>query len=1609
MLSREQAQKILEAARIEKPNQALATRVMMLPPALAEVTLNYLRLDRHGEPLQFGTEKDDWLTRRNLERTFCEAAEQAFYQLDQKDFDAVLETWLPALIDPVRLVLSDPQLKTAEARAVKANEWRDTANQYPKPLEWFAEHAAYGGWQFNSMIPLYIAAIDHGNDALLELLMSTAKNEHPVSAMGDHVIRTLLQVNRPEAWTLMEGLLLAAQRQEGLRQSIFSEIRNAHPEANRRMLHLMLEHDLLRFSSSVEWARDYLPLLPFEPTPKVLEQALRDYITRIENPQISRALLLDTDADPDLDALYFAHHTLQRLRTPDLPTLIEPWWSHPNPEKRLAAMCLLSPPRAKLLELLQDSDDGVAIYAFRCLSFSSLKTEQPELFAAGDQFYRRFQEERTIPAVASWIGQIWIKPEQIVDNLYRLVEQLNPRLILGYAPHISSYVQSNLINTLTDKWPWAEGVRELVVNALKGEEYTRDAAMGAIRKHKVELSDGEVQPLEKLLTRKTASTRQDLIQFVLTQPTSIAAASAARLSACKNPEQKKAGQEITRELELRLAERNRPTAVNGYGLFDPTKRTPAFGLERRHVVLVTPAALKCLDALEDLVRERGQSTIEVTAWDGTVNQVPLANYGLPAYQKSEISLFDQYQALPLHDVWDEWYHQRGAEMRDDDGLELWRAAMIRPWRYHAKKKVPLEEKSPEYQTFYNTYFQNLAMLEPTEDQNHVGNNVSQVLTWLRYVYPVATEHDFALDLLEDQLALMTPLMETRFKSFLRDGETRPNAEALKDDKAYEQFRYLGAVYIEAPTNLQPPSQAQQIRAWQLRHTAQQRVWWQTSRGSVNMSDLLVAVEAGVASETDLIDALIGPTHLIPDEPATSNHAFVRYMTRKPDLLLEAHPSLKPLLERCADRVLELELQRGDLSTDTTKAMSQVKHLEGLERLVAVLKAIGGDNIVRGAGSGYYYYYGSRQDIPRLELFSQLLRVIHPRASDTSAKFKAALKKAGISEQRLLELGLFAPQWVPFVTQAIGWKGLDEAMYWLLAHTKEGGWSNQAEDLEGWKAEMAQLTPLSTQDLMDGAVDVQWFHRAYQSLGAKHWAQLYECAKYTSSGTGHARAKQFAAAMLGQLNETEVTARVTDKRHQDSVRSLGLLPLPKAKDAVLLKRYEVIQAFLKSSKKFGSQRRASEGLAARIAMDNLARTAGYFDPMRLEWAMELKAVADLGKGPIKLKRGETIFILSVTPEGEPEFGISKNGKSLKDIPAAHKKDEAVLELRGRKKELEAQRSRMRVSLERAMVHGDAFTAKELRDLCKHPLVRPMLEQLVFVSDERMGFVSSDGKQLVSADGEAFELKGQALRLAHPVDFYQSKDWTNWQSVFFASGRQQPFKQIFRELYLPTEAERLEKTKSQRYAGHQVNPQQSVALLGSRGWVVPYEDDASRTFFAEGLTAHLSKRYGWTTPAEVEAPALDTVYFTKRNHWEALALEQIPPRVFSEVMRDLDLVVSVAHVGGVDPEASQSTTEMRAVLLQETLRLLKISNVRIDKQLAFIQGKIGRYSVHLGSAVVHQQPGWAVCLVAVPNQARGRIFLPFADSDPRTAEVIAKVLMLAKDDEIQDPILLRQLVG
>lgn len=48
-----------------------------------------------------------------------------------------------------------------------------------------------------------------------------------------------------------------------------------------------------------------------------------------------------------------------------------------------------------------------------------------------------------------------------------------------------------------------------------------------------------------------------------------------------------------------------------------------------------------------------------------------------------------------------------------------------------------------------------------------------------------------------------------------------------------------------------------------------------------------------------------------------------------------------------------------------------------------------------------------------------------------------------------------------------------------------------------------------------------------------------------------------------------------------------------------------------------------------------------------------------------------------------------------------------------------------------------------------------------------------------------------------------------------------------------------------------------------------------------------------------------------------------------------------------------------------------------------------------------------VLPVHSQHRGKIFLPFLDEDPKTAEIISKILLFADDKKIKDPYILDQM--
>ena len=50
------------------------------------------------------------------------------------------------------------------------------------------------------------------------------------------------------------------------------------------------------------------------------------------------------------------------------------------------------------------------------------------------------------------------------------------------------------------------------------------------------------------------------------------------------------------------------------------------------------------------------------------------------------------------------------------------------------------------------------------------------------------------------------------------------------------------------------------------------------------------------------------------------------------------------------------------------------------------------------------------------------------------------------------------------------------------------------------------------------------------------------------------------------------------------------------------------------------------------------------------------------------------------------------------------------------------------------------------------------------------------------------------------------------------------------------------------------------------------------------------------------------------------------------------------------------------------------------------------------------GAMIPVLPVHSQHRGKVFLPFVDDDPKTAEVISKVLLFAEDGKIKDPMII-----
>jgi Family of unknown function (DUF5724)/Domain of unknown function (DUF4132) len=1623
MLNPELAQERLNQVRVKDWRQQKLAQILALPKPLQRAGLAGLcwlpswpdKLDFQDEPGAPGPEElqviEAWTAEQRLQLfaiffpKFAPVVESAWQLLIQMPYQAHYQR------RPFRAP-ANPEISLPK-RVGWLGELINAVNGFDQELPWFAAWAAYLGYYTQSFGTLFAAAINQADalgSEILEIMLASARGEHEIGAMGRHVCQALLSAEQPAGWQLMENMLLAAQRQEGLRQTILETVDEAHPQAFRRILKLILDEKLTRFSATIRAFDVWLGFGLGVIAEKQIRQMIEQILAYLENPDQMQAAFSGDEAEIVYLALWTAAYTNASTAIPLAAGLLtHPQVGHRFVATHFLAQIDLNEARLALLPAITDPDLGIAARAMQAFAYGDPTIAQSDAFERLETVWGNFPAKPTTTSrVWDWLS-LDLSQNLVAVTLIAVLGERSPQRLIPYMGVLEPYRRAQVAQLLAARTAPGDPAVQAIFLKLVGDpsQEVQNQAIHILQNANVNPS--ELQQLEQLLTRQSSGLRRGILGLFLKQADTLSIAQ--RLLVAKAALQRQAGLELLREMVLQnrevaacqaaashfqtqrsklsqtetqlldsiLNNQTEASLLDALGL--APQRTPATVPVACLVAPSTDAAIACLAALDELIEQHRQTPVKVPTWRGEEESLfGNLTWQMPSYDP-QLSRDENLPHFLLADVWENWWQERPTNLRDADGLELVRAL------------------SP-------------AVLQETENPHiRYSELLRVILTWLLYLHPpTATAPEFVLDVISDLFSQISEQEWQQATLKFWTGEPQPpkiqRAEAWISDPILLPFDFC------APTLVS--------RYWHLLRWFAEN--YRTPYSRIDLWIVVAAHEAGAATTADLIFYLIGalPPFTHPDLQMASQdsleaktnlrqdfHDLASLTSRKPPPHVAHHPTLLALADQIRQRVLEVELQRGDLPTAASPVALALRSVVGIPIVIRILQALDTAKLVRG----YLYSNFSKPAV-----LSHLMRVSFPAPTETPAEFVQHVKAAQISTERLIQLALFAPQWTNYVEPALGWEGFSEAVWWMHAHTKDSGWFIDQDVQAIWTAQIGERTPLDAMELLQGAVDVAWFQRTYQTLGDERWRQIYLAAQYTSSGAGHQRAKQFADAMLGHLTVDELLTRIKDKRHQDSVRALGLIPLEtgKKRSTDLLNRYQVMQEFLRTCKQFGAQRQESEKSAVAIGLANLARMAGFIDPQRLQWAMELQAIADLAKGPISVTQAEVTLTLAVNPLGDPELTITKQAKPLKSIPAALKKHPDILNLTTRKQELLKQASRMRQSLEQAMCRGDWFTNDELQQLTQHPILSPMLSQLVWLSEASdnaktvvLGYLNPQATGLISHDASPITFLSERLRIAHPCDLLTTAAWHLWQQNCFQQARTQPFKQVFRELYVPTTAEQAA-LFSQRYEGHQINPQQAMALLKQRGWLTSVDQGVQRAFHHAKLMATVEFQQGGYTPLDVEGLTVKTVQFYGRDDWRPLPLVDIPPILFSEVMRDLDLVVSVAHQGGVDPETTASTVEMRANLVRETSRLMKLSNVQLQSAHVLIEGQLGSYSVHLGSGLVHRQPGGALCILPVSAQHRGRLFLPFVDPDPKTAEVISKVLLLAKDHEIKDPTILEQIL-
>ncbi|KXV44777.1 hypothetical protein AD943_01975 [Gluconobacter roseus] len=435
-------------------------------------------------------------------------------------------------------------------------------------------------------------------------------------------------------------------------------------------------------------------------------------------------------------------------------------------------------------------------------------------------------------------------------------------------------------------------------------------------------------------------------------------------------------------------------------------------------------------------------------------------------------------------------------------------------------------------------------------------------------------------------------------------------------------------------------------------------------------------------------------------------------------------------------------------------------------------------------------------------------------------------------------------------------------------------------------------------------------------------------------------------------------------------------------------------------------------------------------------------------------------------------FSADGTELRPVPPAIRTElktiRAYEKLREEARALTKEMQVHRLRLERSWITQERWTAERFRtNYLTHPvlswLARRQIWTLTAPDGTQRTVLFPNGTPIAPDSTPTAALRDdETVTLWHPLDANTALV-NQWRDTLEDIALIQPIRQAWRETYVLTDAERATSPASLRYARQVLRQAQSVELGRQRGWRVrtlsmhmpsSEGDPTSLTIPSAGLHAEI-----WTAGVDGQAAfhhgtfthiLTDRVQFrtvTDKGSWrhdggkklaigkDTVPLENVPPLIFSEVMRDLDLFVSVSSIGlevtyldGAEGHTIAQWRRMpdlamwnydetlplngRARIRYETLerilpRLTIADRLELTDTYVHVRGVLHSYRVHIRTGNIFLDPDRRyICIVPDARKKKSTIALPF-DDDQTLAVILSKLFLLAADDKITDPVILRQL--